>query len=42
MEEEDVIAADLVSYLADRLEEREGFDVTHRPANLGDHDIDIR
>ncbi len=42
MEEEDVVAADLVPDLAHCLEERQGLDVADRAAHLGDHDVDIR
>ena len=36
---EDVLHADLAPKLADRLEERQRFDVAHRPADLADDDI---
>ena len=42
VQEEDVVAADLVAYLACRLEERQRLDVTDRASDLGDHDVDVR
>ena len=38
---EDVLAAHVLAELADRLEEREDLDVADRPADLGDHDVDL-
>ena len=38
---EDVLAADLVAELPDRLEEREDLDVADGAADLGDHDVDV-
>ncbi len=42
VEEEDVVAADLVPHLADGLEERQRLDVADRAADLGDDDVDVR
>lgn len=39
--DEDVVAADLVTDLADRLQERQRLDVTDRAADLGDDDVDV-
>ena len=39
VDEERVVAADLLAELADRLEERERFDVADRAADLDDHDV---
>ncbi len=39
MDEERVLATDLVAELADRLEERQRFDVADRAADLDDHDV---
>jgi hypothetical protein len=33
--------ADIDRVLADRLEERQRLDVADRPADLGDHDVDV-
>jgi hypothetical protein len=37
----DVVATYVLAELADRLQEREDLDVTNRPADLGDHDVDV-
>ena len=42
VEEEAVVAADVVADLARRLEERQRLDVTDGAADLGDHDVDVR
>ena len=36
-----VRAADVLAHLADRLEERQRFDVADRPADLDDHDVRV-
>ena len=41
VQEEDVVAADLVADLAGRLEERQRLDVADRAADLGDDDVDV-
>ena len=41
VQEEDVVAADLVADLADGLEERQRLDVADRAADLGDDDVDL-
>ena len=41
MQEHAVLASDLMPELADRLQERQRLDVTHRPADLVDHDVHI-
>ena len=41
VQEEDVVAADLVAHLADGLEERQRLDVADRAADLGDDDVDV-
>ena len=41
MQEEAAVPADLVPDLADRLQERLGFDVPDGPAHLGDHHVDV-
>ena len=38
---EDVLAADVVAELPDRLEERQDLDVADGAADLGDHDVDV-
>ena len=38
---EDVVAADVLAELPDRLEEREDLDVADGAADLGDHDVDV-
>ena len=38
---EDVLAADVLAELPDRLEEREDLDVADGAADLGDHDVDV-
>ena len=38
---EDVLPADVLAKLPDRLEEREDLDVADRSADLGDHDVDV-
>ena len=38
---EDVVAADVLAELPDRLEERQDLDVADRAADLGDHDVDV-
>ena len=37
----DVVAADVLAELPDRLEEREDLDVADRAADLGDDDVDV-
>ena len=41
MDVADVLAPDVVAELPDRLEERHDLDVTDRPADLGDDDVDL-
>ena len=41
MDVADVVAADVVAELPDRLEEREDLDVADRAADLGDDDVDV-
>ncbi len=41
MHHEDVVPADLVTDLADRLQERQGLDVADRAADLGDDDVHL-
>ena len=41
MDVADVVAADVVAELPDRLEEREDLDVADGAADLGDHDVDV-
>ena len=41
VQEETAVPADLVPDLADGLEERLRLDVADRPADLGDHDVDV-
>ena len=41
MHVEHVVAADVFAELPDRLEERQDLDVADRPADLGDHDVDV-
>ena len=41
MDVEDVVAADVLAELPDRLEEREDLDVADGAADLGDHDVDV-
>ena len=41
MHVEDVVAADVLAELPDRLEEREDLDVADGAADLGDHDVDV-
>ncbi len=38
---EDVLPADVLAELPDRLEERQDLDVADRAADLGDHDVDV-
>jgi hypothetical protein len=38
---EDVLAADVLAELPDRLEERQDLDVADGAADLGDHDVDV-
>ena len=42
VDEEAVVAADLVAGLASGLEERQRLDVADGAADLGDHDVDVR
>ncbi len=41
VQEEDVVAADVVAHLAGRLEERQRLDVADGAADLGDHHVDL-
>ena len=41
VQEEAVVAADVVADLAGRLEERQRLDVADGAADLGDHDVDV-
>ena len=41
MDVADVVAADVVAELPDRLEERQDLDVADGAADLGDHDVDV-
>ena len=41
VQEEAVVAADVVAHLAGGLEERQRLDVADRAADLGDHDVDV-
>ena len=42
VQEEAVVPADVVADLPGRLEERQGLDVAHGAADLGDHHVDPR
>src|SRR5207245_10395878 len=39
VDEQRIVAADFLAELADRLQEREGFDVPHGATDLRDHDV---
>ena len=41
VQEEDVVATDVVAHLAGGLQERQRLDVADRAADLGDHDVDV-
>ena len=41
MDVQQVRAADVLAHLADRLEERQRFDIANGPADLDDHDVGV-